>query len=272
MSKPARTEKAASLTERPQWRALLQHFEQIEHRHLRELFADDPARGKRLVAEAVGWYLDYSKNRITDDTIRLLLSLAEACSLRERIEAMFRGDRINSTEQRAVLHIALRAPQSARILIDGKNVVPDVHAVLDRMVAFSIRVRNGEWTGHRGKRIRNVINIGIGGSDLGPVMAYEALRHYSRRDMTLRFVSNVDGTDFVEAVRDLEPDETLFVICSKTFTTQETLTNAHAARAWCLSGVGDEKAVARHFVAVSTNAEEVTRFARPGRWSASPAW
>ena len=260
MSKRARTEKAASLTERPQWRALQQHFEQIEHRHLRELFADDPARGKRLVAEAVGWYLDYSKNRITDDTIRLLLSLAEACSLRERIEAMFRGDRINSTEQRAVLHIALRAPQSARILIDGKNVVPDVHAVLDRMVAFSIRVRNGEWTGHRGKRIRNVINIGIGGSDLGPVMAYEALRHYSRRDITLRFVSNVDGTDFVEAVRDLEPDETLFVICSKTFTTQETLTNAHAARAWCLSGVGDEKAVARHFVAVSTNAEEVARF------------
>jgi glucose-6-phosphate isomerase len=260
MTKPARAEKAPSLTERPQWRALLRHFEQIEHRHLRELFADDPTRGKRLAAEAAGLYLDYSKNRITDDTIRLLLSLAEACSLRERIEAMFRGDKINATEQRAVLHIALRAPQSARILVDGRNVVPDVHAVLDRMAVFSVRVRSGEWTGHRGKRIRNVINIGIGGSDLGPVMAYEALRHYSQRDMTFRFVSNVDGTDFVEAVRDLEPDETLFIICSKTFTTLETLTNAHAARAWCVSGVGDEKAVARHFVAVSTQAEEVAKF------------
>ncbi|HEV2008681.1 MAG TPA: glucose-6-phosphate isomerase [Burkholderiales bacterium] len=260
MSKPARAQNAPSLTERPQWRALQRHFEETGHRHLRELFADDPARGTRLTAEAAGLYLDYSKNRISDDTIALLLSLAEACSLRERIEAMFRGDKINATEQRAVLHIALRAPRSARILVDGRNVVPDVHAVLDRMAAFSVRVRSGEWTGHRGKRIRNVINIGIGGSDLGPVMAYEALRHYSRRDMTFRFVSNVDGTDFVEAVRDLEPDETLFVICSKTFTTLETLTNARAARAWCVSGIGDAKAVARHFVAVSTNAEEVAKF------------
>jgi glucose-6-phosphate isomerase len=260
MSKPVRAEKAPSLTERPQWRALQRHFEHIEHRHLRELFADDPTRGKRLMAEAAGWYLDYSKNRITDETIRLLLSLAEACSLRERIEAMFRGDTINTTERRAALHVALRTLQGARILVDGRNVVPEVHAVLDRMAAFSRQVRSGEWTGHRGKRIRNVINIGIGGSDLGPVMAYEALRHYSQRDMTFRFVSNVDGTDFVEAVRDLEADETLFVICSKTFTTLETLTNAHAARAWCLSGIGDEKAVARHFVAVSTNAREVARF------------
>jgi glucose-6-phosphate isomerase len=249
-----------SLTERPQWRALTEHRGQIERRHLRELFAADPSRGERLVAEAAGLYLDYSKNRITDETLRLLLALAEACSIREHIDAMFRGDKINATEKRAVLHVALRAPPSERILVDGRNVVPDVHAVLDRMAGFSSRVRSGEWTGHSGRRIRNVINIGIGGSDLGPVMAYEALRHYSQRDMTFRFVSNVDGTDFAESVRDLEPGETLFIICSKTFTTLETLSNARAARAWCLRGLGDEKAVARHFVAVSTNADEVARF------------
>ncbi len=249
-----------SLTERPQWRALTEHRGQIERRHLRELFAADPSRGERLVAEAAGLYLDYSKNRITDETVRLLLALAEACSMRERIDAMFRGDKINATEQRAVLHVALRAPPSERILVDGRNVVPDVHAVLDRMAAFSARVRSGEWTGHTGRRIRSVVNIGIGGSDLGPVMAYEALRHYSRRDMTYRFVSNVDGTDFSESVRDLDPGETLFIICSKTFTTLETLTNARAARAWCLRGLGDDKAVARHFVAVSTNADEVAKF------------
>jgi glucose-6-phosphate isomerase len=248
------------LTERSQWRALTEHRGQIEGRHLRELFANDPSRGERLVAEAAGLYLDYSKNRVTDETLRLLLALAEACSLRQRVDAMFRGDKINATEQRAVLHIALRAPRSERILVDGNDVVPDVHAVLDRMAAFAARVRSGEWTGHSGKRIRNVINIGIGGSDLGPVMAFEALRHYSQRELTFRFVSNVDGTDLVEAVRDLAADETLFVICSKTFTTQETLTNAAAARAWILDGLGDEKAVARHFVAVSTNAEEVARF------------
>jgi len=260
MSQPARAGKAPSLTERPQWRALQRHCSEIEQRHLRGLFADDPARGERLVAEAAGWYFDYSKNRVTGDTIALLLSLAEACSLPERIEAMFRGDKINVTEQRAVQHVALRAPRSANFLVDGRNVVPDVHAVLDRMAAFSAQVRSGEWTGHRGKRIRNVVNIGIGGSYLGPVMAYEALRHYSQRDMAFRFVSNVDGTDFVEAVRDLDADETLFIICSKTFTTLETLTNAHAARAWCVNGTGDEKAVARHFVAVSTNAVEVRKF------------
>jgi len=249
-----------TLSERPQWRSLARHRGQVERLHLRELFAADPSRGERLVAEAAGLYLDYSKNRITDETLRLLLELAEACRLSERIDAMFRGDRINATERRAVLHIALRAPPSERIFVDGRDVVPDVHAVLDRMAAFVARVRSGEWTGHSGRRIRNVINIGIGGSDLGPVMAYEALRHYSQRDMTFRFVSNVDGTDFSESVRDLEPGETLFIICSKTFTTLETLTNARAARAWCLRGLGDEKAVARHFVAVSTNADEVARF------------
>jgi glucose-6-phosphate isomerase len=248
------------LTERPQWQALTEHCAQIERRHLRELFATDPSRGERLVAEAAGLYLDYSKNRISDETLRLLLALAEACSLHERIEAMFRGDKINATEQRAVLHVALRAPPSERILVDGRNVVPDVQAVLDRMAAFSARVRNGEWTGHSGMRIRNIINIGIGGSDLGPVMAYEALRYYCQRNLTFRFVSNVDGTDFSEAVRDLKPGETLFIICSKTFTTLETLTNARAARAWCLREFDDEKAVARHFVAVSTNADEVVKF------------
>jgi glucose-6-phosphate isomerase len=252
--------KPQSLTERLEWQGLTQHRAKIERRHLRELFAADPSRGERLVAEGAGLYLDYSKNRITDETIRLLLDLAEACRLRERIDAMFRGDKINATEQRAALHVALRAPPGERILVDGKDVVPDVHAVLDRMAAFAASVKSGEWTGYSGRRIRNVINIGIGGSDLGPVMAYEALRHYSQRDMTFRFVSNVDGTDFSEAVRDLEPGETLFVVCSKTFTTLETLTNARAARDWCLRGLGDEKAVARHFVAVSTNAEEVASF------------
>jgi glucose-6-phosphate isomerase len=260
MTRPGRAEQAQSLTGRPQWQALQQHLGQIERRHLRELFAEDPSRGERLVAEAAGLYLDYSKNRITHQTIRLLLELAEACGLRERIQSMFRGDKINTTEERAVLHVALRAPASERIVVDGEDVVPNVHAVLDRMAAFSHRVRSGEWTGYSGKPVRNVINIGIGGSDLGPVMAYEALRYYSRRDMTFRFVSNVDGTDFVEAVRDLDSAETLFIICSKTFTTLETLTNARAARAWCLQGLGDGKAVSRHFVAVSTNAEEVAKF------------
>ena len=249
-----------SLTERPQWRALLQHLAQVERRHLRELFTEDPGRGERLTAEAAGLYLDYSKNRVTAETMRLLLDLAEACGLRGRVEAMFRGERINATEQRAVLHVALRAPRSERILVEGRDVVPDVHAVLERMAAFSERVRTGAWAGHGGQRIRNVINIGIGGSDLGPVMAYEALRHYSRRDLTFRFVSNVDGTDLLEAVRDLEPAQTLFVVCSKTFTTLETLTNAHAARAWCLRALRDEQAISKHFVAVSTNADAVAAF------------
>ena len=248
------------LTERPQWRALTEHRGQIEHRSLRELFATDPSRGERFVAEAAGFYLDYSKNRINDETLRLLLTLADACSVRERTEAMFRGEKINATEQRAVLHVALRAPLGEHILVDGRSVVPDVHAVLDRMASFSARVRSGEWTGYSGLRIRNIINIGIGGSDLGPVMAYEALRYYCQRDLTFRFVSNVDGTDFSEAVRDLKPGETLFIICSKTFTTLETLTNARAARTWCLREFDDEKAVARHFVAVSTNADEVGKF------------
>jgi glucose-6-phosphate isomerase len=248
------------LTERPHWHALEQHFEEVKRFHLRDIFAADPSRGERLAAEAAGWYLDYSKNRVTRETLRLLCELAKACDLPERIEAMFRGDKINVTEQRAVLHIALRAPSGERILLDGKDVVSDVHAVLQRMAAFSERVRSGAWTGHSGKRIRNVVNIGIGGSDLGPVMAYEALRYYGLRGMTFRFVSNVDGTDFVEAVHGLEPDETLFVICSKTFTTLETLTNARAARAWCVQALRDEKAVAKHFVAVSTNAAEVAKF------------
>jgi glucose-6-phosphate isomerase len=247
-------------TERPQWRALAAHCGQIERRHLREIFQADPARGERLVAEAAGLYFDYSKNRITDETLRLLQALAVACRVRERTDAMFSGEKINATERRAVLHVALRAPASERMLVDGTDVVPEVHAVLERMAAFSTRVRDGAWTGHGGKRIRNIVSIGIGGSDLGPVMAYEALRHYSRRDMTFRFVSNVDGTDFCEAVRDLDPGETLFIVCSKTFTTLETLTNAHAARSWCLEALGDEKAVARHFVAVSTNADEVAKF------------
>jgi glucose-6-phosphate isomerase len=243
------------------WSALASHHKKLSNQHLRDLFAKDPERGERMSVEGVGLYLDYSKNRITDETLKLLLQLAEEAGLKARIEGMFSGDRINITEKRAVLHIALRAPKDATILVDGKNVVPDVHAVLDRMAAFSNRVRSGEWKGHTGKRIRNVINIGIGGSDLGPVMAYEALRHYSDRSMTFRFVSNVDGTDFAEAVQGLDPTETLFIVSSKTFTTLETMTNAQTARSWSLAGLGgDEKSVAKHFVAVSTNAAEVSKF------------
>jgi glucose-6-phosphate isomerase len=243
------------------WRALEDHQRAMKARPLRTLFADDPARGERMTAEAAGVFLDYSKNRIDDETLRLLVELAEQSGLRARIDAMFRGDKINVTEDRAVLHVALRAPRGASILVDGKNVVPEVHAVLDKMSDFAQRIRSGQWKGHTGKRIRNVVNIGIGGSDLGPVMAYEALKHYSDRAMTFRFVSNVDGTDFVEATRDLDPAETLFVISSKTFTTLETMTNAQSARAWSLRGLGgDAKAVARHFVAVSTNAEKVADF------------
>jgi len=243
------------------WEALASHYKEISKLHLRELFADDPKRGERMAIEAAGLYLDYSKNRVTDETFRLLLQLAEESGLRSRIDAMFSGEKINITEKRAVLHTALRAPKNATILVDGKNVVPEVHAVLDGMADFANRVRSGEWEGHTGKRIRNVINIGIGGSDLGPVMAYEALRHYSDRSMTFRFVSNVDGTDFAEAVQDLDPADTLFVVSSKTFTTLETMTNAQTARAWSLAGLGgDEKSVAKHFVAVSTNAAEVSKF------------
>lgn len=253
-------ERVQALTNRPQWHALREHAGRMKGRHLRELFAGEPARGERLCAEAAGLYLDYSKQRITDETLRLLVELAEACGLRERIEAMFRGDPINVTEKRSVLHIALRAPESEEIIVDGEDVVGEVSDVLRRMAAFSERVRSGEWKGHSGKRIRNIVNVGIGGSDLGPVMAYQALRHYSQRDLQLRFVSNVDGTDFVETVSDLAADETLFIICSKSFTTLETLTNARAARAWCLDSLGDEQAVAKHFVAVSTNEEGVTDF------------
>jgi glucose-6-phosphate isomerase len=245
----------------PAWNALEAHHEKVRDLHLRRLFAEDPGRGERLTAEAVGVFLDYSKNRITDETLMLLLQLAEQSGLRARIEAMFRGDRINVSEQRAVLHVALRAPRGATIVVDGEDVVPKVHAVLDKMSDFAERVRGGAWTGHTGKPIRNVVNIGIGGSDLGPVMAHEALRHYSDRAMTFRFVSNVDGTDFAEAVRDLDPAETLFIVSSKTFTTLETMTNARTARAWSVAGLGgDERSVARHFVAVSTNAAEVAKF------------
>lgn len=248
------------LTQRPAWKALEAHYQAIKGMHLRQFFADDPKRGERFTAEAAGLYLDYSKNRITDETLHLLVQLAEECGLRERIEAMFRGDAINVTEQRAVLHIALRTPRNEKILVDGNDVVPGVHAVLDRMADFSDRVRSGDWQGHTGKRIRNIINIGIGGSDLGPVMAYEALRHYSLPNLSFRFISNVDGTDFVEATRGLDPEETLFIICSKTFTTTETLTNAHTARRWMLRQIKDLDGVRKHFVAVSTNAEEVARF------------
>ncbi len=251
---------APPLTTRSSWKALGAHHAVIGHTHLRELFANDPGRGERLVAEAAGLYLDYSKNRVTDETMQLLVALATDCALHERAAAMFRGDVINTTEKRSVLHTALRAPAGESIRVDGVDVVPEVHAVLQRMVAFAGQVRSGAWLGHTGRRIRNVINIGIGGSDLGPVMAYEALRHYSQRDLDLRFVSNVDPTDLAEATRDLDPAETLFIVCSKTFTTQETLTNAHAARAWSLRALGDEKAVARHFVAVSTNTEAVASF------------
>jgi glucose-6-phosphate isomerase len=248
-------------TKRTGWNALASHYKTLSKLHLHELFAEDPQRGERLALEALGLYLDYSKNRVTDETLKLLVQLAEESGLRERIDAMFSGEKINITEKRAVLHIALRSPRDASILVDGKNVVPEVHAVLDRMADFSNRVRSGEWKGHTGKRIRNVINVGIGGSDLGPVMAYEALKHYSERTMTFRYVSNVDGTDFAEAVRDLDPAETLFIISSKTFTTLETMTNAHTARSWSLAGLGnDENSVAKHFVAVSTNAAEVAKF------------
>jgi glucose-6-phosphate isomerase len=251
----------APLTERKAWQALEEHHKNVRDLHLRKLFADDPKRSERMTAEAVGLFLDYSKNRITDETLRLLLQLAEESGLRARIDAMFRGEKINVTENRAVLHIALRAPKDAVIVVDGENVVPAVHAVLDKMVDFSERVRSGAWKGHTGKRIRNVINIGIGGSDLGPVMAYEALKHYSERAMTFRFVSNIDGTDFAEAVHDLEPAETLFIISSKTFTTLETMTNSQTARDWLVKGLGgDDKSVAKHFVAVSTNTEGVAKF------------
>jgi glucose-6-phosphate isomerase len=250
-----------ALTERQSCKALEAHRKRIGERHLRSLFADDPTRGERLTAEAVGIYLDYSKNLITDETLTLLRGLAEECDLRGRIDAMFRGDKINVTEDRAALHVALRVPRGASIVVDGKDVVPEVHAVLDRMADFSSRVRSGDWTGHTGKRIRNVINIGIGGSDLGPVMAYEALRHESDRALTFRFVSNVDATDLAEATRDLDPTETLFIVSSKTFATLETMTNAESARRWLLQGLGgDVKAVARHFVAVSTNAAAVSTF------------
>jgi glucose-6-phosphate isomerase len=251
----------APLTKRKAWTALKAHYKTIQPLHLKKLFDDDPKRAEKFSAEALGIYLDYSKNRINEKTVKLLVDLAKESGLRERIDAMFRGDKINITENRAVLHVALRAPKNETIMVDGKNVVPDVHEVLDKMGAFCNRVRSGEWKGHTGKRIRNVINIGIGGSDLGPVMAYEALRHYSQRDMTFRFVSNVDGTDFAEAVVDLDAAETLFIVSSKTFTTLETMTNAHTARDWAVEKFGgDEKSVAKHFVAVSTNATEVSRF------------
>src|SRR6202048_4565563 len=249
------------LRRRPPWTLLEKHYQKLKTANLRQLFADDRERGERLAIEAAGLHLDYSKNRITDETIRLLLQLAQESALRDRIDAMFRGDKINVSENRAVLHVALRAPRGASIMHDGRNVVPDVHAVLDRMADFANRLRGGAWQGQTGKRIRNVINIGIGGSDLGPVMAYEALKHYSERAMTFRFVSNVDGTDFAEAVQDLDPAETLFIVSSKTFTTLETMTNANTARAWALAGLGgDPKAVAKHFVAVSTNTAKVSEF------------
>lgn len=250
----------SALTALPAWQELATHAEQVRDMHLRSLFANDPSRGERFCVEAAGLYLDYSKNRITDETVRLLVALANACALRERIDAMFRGEKINTTEQRAALHVALRAPRGESIVLDGDDVVPHVHAVLDRMGAFADQVRDGRWRGHTGRRVRSVINIGIGGSDLGPVMAYEALKHYSARDLTFRFVSNVDGTDFVEATRDLDPAETLFIVSSKTFTTLETMANARTARQWALDALGDERAISRHFVAVSTNAEQVTAF------------
>ena len=244
----------APLRERPNWAALEEHAAKIRDLHLRDLFAEDAQRGEHFTLEALGLYFDYSKNRITGETMQLLIGLAEQSGLRARIDAMFAGEKINVTEHRAVLHVALRAPAGEKIFVDGADVVPEVHAVLDRMEKFSAQIRSGEWKGHTGKRIRNVVNIGIGGSDLGPVMAYEALKHYSQRDLTFRFVSNVDGTDFVEATQDLNAEETLFVICSKTFTTLETMTNARTAREWTLKALGDETAIASHFVAVSTNA------------------
>ena len=251
----------APLTTRAAWKALEAHYSKIRDLHLRTLFADDPTRGERMALEAVGIYFDYSKNRITDETLALLVQLAEESGLRDRIDAMFRGEKINVTEKRAVLHVALRAPKNHSIIVDGENVVPQIHAVLEKMADFSNRLRNGQWKGYTDKPIRNVINIGIGGSDLGPVMAYEALRHYSQRDLNFRFVSNIDGTDFVEATRDLNAEETLFIVSSKTFTTLETMTNAQSAREWSLKGLGgDAQAVAKHFVAISTNAKEVAKF------------
>jgi glucose-6-phosphate isomerase len=256
-----RIKRVTPLPRRQAWKALQSHYKNAREMHLRTLFAEDPERGTRMTVEAAGLFLDYSKNRITDDTIRLLIQLAEESGLQERIDAMFRGEKINVTENRAVLHVALRAPREASILVDGENIMPKVHAVLDQMADFSNRVRSGEWKGHTGKRIRNVVNIGIGGSDLGPVMAYEALKHYSDRDMIFRFISNVDGTDLAEATRDLAADETLFIVSSKTFTTLETMTNANSAREWSLAGLGgDPTSVAKHFVAVSTNAEAVAKF------------
>jgi len=261
MTAPAPRRKSRPLTERRSWKALQLLAKASKKVHLRKLFADDPGLAERMSAEALGIYLDYSKNRVTDQTMKLLLKLADECGLREKIDAMFRGEKINITENRAVLHVALRAPKGTSIVVDGTNVVPEVHAVLDKMSDFCDRVRSGAWKGHTGKRIKNVINIGIGGSDLGPVMAYEALRYYSERKMNFRFVSNIDGTDFAEAVIDLDPSETLFIVSSKTFTTLETMTNAQSARAWSLAGLGgDAKAVAKHFVAVSTNAAEVSKF------------
>ena len=252
---------STGLTSRPAWKALSAHHDKIKNAHLRDLFAQDQKRGERLTAEALGIYLDYSKNRVTDETLGLLVRLAQECGLKDKIDAMFRGDKINVTEKRAVLHVALRAPKGASIVVDGQNVVPAVHETLDRMSAFANKVRSGEWTGHTGKRIKNVVNIGIGGSDLGPVMAYEALRSYSERSLNLLFVSNIDSTDIAEAVRGLDPAETLFIVSSKTFTTQETMTNAESARTWSLAGFGgDKKSVARHFVAVSTNAAKVSEF------------
>jgi glucose-6-phosphate isomerase len=248
------------LTQRPAWKALEEHYQKVRDLHLRTLFAQDANRGERFACEAVGIYLDYSKNRITDETLRLLLALAESAGLREHIDAMFRGDKINVTENRAVLHVALRAPKDESIVVDGENVVPEVHAVLDKMADFSNRVRSGAWKGYTGKRMRNIVNIGIGGSDLGPFMAYDALKYYSDRDLTVRFVSNVDGNEFVEVTRDLDPAETLFIVSSKTFTTLETLTNARSARDWCVRALGSEQAVAKHFVAVSTNTQEVEKF------------
>jgi len=261
IGQPATGEPVEPLTSSKAWNALSRHYEAVRHAHLRTLFAEDPTRGERLTVEAAGLFVDYSKNRITDETIALLVALADQAGLRARIDAMFRGEKINVTEQRAVLHVALRAPRGASIMVDGQNVVPHVYEVLGRMAAFSNRIRSGEWKGHTGKRIRNIVNIGIGGSDLGPVMAFEALRYYTDRTMTFRFVSNIDGTDFAEAVRDLDPSETLFIVSSKTFTTLETMTNAQTARNWLVQGLGGEQAaVARHFVAVSTNAAEVSRF------------
>ena len=252
--------KDGSLTAKPQWKALEEHLAWIAPRHLREFFADDAERGERMAVEAAGLYLDYSKNRINDETLQLLVALASACGVEARREAMFTGAEVNVTEHRAALHVALRMPAGRELIVDGRNVIADVHEVLARMAVFCERVRSGQWTGHSGMPIRHVVNIGIGGSDLGPVMAYEALRYYSQRDLSFHFVSNIDGTDFIEATRELDPAETLFVVCSKTFTTLETLTNARAARAWCLRALGDEAAIAKHFVAVSTNAEGVAAF------------